>query len=880
MTNSVNGTTANVAFIRDGPKEVDVEATIASLSIQDKVKLLAGKDFWHFADVPAAGIGSVRTSDGANGVRGTQFFNNVPSSCFPCATGIGSSFDLPLAYEIGRALSAECKAKNVHVLLGPTVNTLRNPLAGRGFESFSEDPFVNGMMAAEYIRGIQSEGVAACLKHFVCNDQEHERMSSDSVVTMRALREIYLEPFRLALKQSPPLALMTSYNRLNGTHTSENSFLLSDILRKEWGWDGLVVSDWTGVVSTVESMKAGLDVEMPGPGVFRGETVLRCLSGGKLEVEDVDDRVRNVLKLHNHAVRSGIPFNGAEGYRDTPELRALLRKAASSSIVLLKNAPVGSSSTPLLPLRAERGRKIAVIGPNAAFAQVSGGGSAAVFASWSVSPLVAIREVAQEAGATVGYAVGAQTFRYVPSAELDSCICVPGTSTPGIRMQFWKDGRGGEWSHEEGGFFDQCGEIEEAEEYETTTKSANFLMIDGLPFDKISQTPFIRMTMTFTPTSSGPWLFGLASVGEVNLYLDGRLLIENNRAYTPGEILFGLGSSELRVIAPKLEEGRQYALELRMHVSQEKMVPGPFTCAGGLQMGATRWAEEGVVIAEAVSLAKESDLAIVVVGLNGDWESEGFDRKDMDLPGSMNALCHAVLGANENTVIVNQTGTPVTMPWLDRTPAVLQAFYGGNELGNGLADVLFGKVNPSGKLAMTFPKRLQDCNTYESFGATTPTPGKVMYTEGIYVGYRHFDHADVQPLYPFGHGLSYTTFSYFSLTFSRISASSELTVQLQVKNTGVVSGQEVVQVYVADVAPALPKAPKELKGFATVELLPGETKTVTVQLGRDAFRHWEERQNCWVADKGRYRVLAGASSSDIRLEVSVDVQEPLRWTGL
>ncbi|KZO96460.1 glycoside hydrolase family 3 protein [Calocera viscosa TUFC12733] len=851
-------------------KELDVEQTIASLSLHDKVQLISGADVWHFVGLPHAGIGSVRVSDGPNGVRGCQFFNGTPASCFPCSTGLGSSFDIDLARAVGQALADEARAKGAHVLLGPTVNTLRNPLGGRGFESFSEDPVLNGLIAASYVNGLQEKGVAATMKHFVANDQEFERFSSDSIVQERALREVYLEPFRLIVKHASPRAVMTSYNVVNGVHASENKYLLDDILRKEWGWDGLVMSDWTGVYSVEQSIKAGLDVEMPGPGVMRGAAVYRVLQAGKLTEEDIDERVKNVLNLHNYAVRSGIPFSAPEKSVDTPELRALLRKAASSSIVLLKN------SASLLPLTPTKGQKIAVIGPNAFTAQISGGGSAEVNASYRVSPLQGIRAVADSVGAQVTYAMGAAAYRFVPTID-------PYLAKEGLKMEFFNEEKAARAWHgqpESGRWFDKAGEVGAKPDWDTITKSASFMLIDGFPTDIVGQTPYIRVTSTFTPTVSGPWIFGVTSGGEATVFLEGELLIDNNKSYVPSETFFGKGSLEQRKMVPHLEEGKEYKVEVRMHVSGEKGRDGPFTFAGALKLGAIPFLKEEAAIKEAIEVAKASDVAIVVVGLNQDWESEGFDRKTIDLPGSINTLVSSVLAANPNTVVVNQSGTPVSMPWIDQAPAVVQAFYGGNELGNGLADVLFGKVNASGKLAVTFPKRLEDCNTYESFGITTPTPGKVYYTEGIYVGYKHFDAASVEPLFAFGHGLSYTTFSYSSLVLSPVSEKGAFSVSITVSNTGKLAGAEAVQVYISDLSPAIPKVVRELKGFTKVFLQPNESKTVTLQLDRDAFRYWDERHAEWRAEVGRYQVLVGSSSRDVKLSGNVALEKALRWRGL
>ncbi|EJU02674.1 glycoside hydrolase family 3 protein [Dacryopinax primogenitus] len=784
-------------------KEIDVEQTISSLSIRDKVKFLSAANFWHLAGHPDAGIGSVRVSDGPNGVRGIQFFNRTQASCFPCAAGLASSFDLDLIRSVGRALGDEARLQGAHILLGPPVNMHQNPLGGRSFECFSEDPVSSGLAGAAHVQGLQERGVAACLKHFVANEQEYERYSVDSVVPEHALREVYLEPFRLVMKHAPPKCLMTAHNRVNGTHASENANLLQDILRKEWNWDGLVLSDWTGVYSVVESVKAGLDVEFPGPGVMRGPPLNRSLQAGKLTSEDVDARVRNVLKLHNYAVRSGIPFDAPEESVDTPELRALLRKAASSSIVLLKN------TKSVLPLAPKLGQKIAVIGPNAFTAQISGGGSAEVNASYRVSPLQGIWEAAEEAGAQVKYAMGAAAFRFVPNIDI---------------------------------YIVQS----------NTRQSSSFMLMDGIPLDLVGPIPYICVSATFTPTVSGPWLFGLTSVGEANLFLNGELLIDNNKAYVPGETFFGQGSMEKRNLVQHMEKGKQYEIKVRMHLSSQRAGHGPVAFTGTLKLGAIPSLEESTAIMEAVEVAKACDAS---------------------LPGSINPLVSAVLAVNPNTVVVNQSGTPVSMPWLDQAPAVVQAFSGGNELGHGLADVLFGKVNPSGKLAVTFPKRLEDCNTYESFGITTPTPGKVYYTEGIYVGYKHVLCRD---------SVLFRVWAVLLLRWHFRPSANRVPSRfpLRVTNTGAVYGAEVVQVYVSELSPPLPEVPRELKGFTKIFLKPGESTSARVKLDREAFRYWDERHAEWRAEKGKYEILVRASTRDVRLRGTVELGNRLQWTGM
>ncbi|KAJ7094493.1 glycoside hydrolase family 3 protein [Mycena belliarum] len=822
---------------------MDIEQTLAKLSLPQKIKLLSGNGWWHTHAIPEADVPAIRMSDGPNGVRGTQFFNGVPASCFPSSSGLGSSFDVELARKVGEALADEARC---HVLLAPTVNTQRSPLGGRGFESFSEDPILNGTIAAAYINGLQSKGVSATIKHFVANDQEFQRFSISSDVGERALREIYLKPFQIAIREANPWALMTAYNRVNGLHVSEDKRFLEEILRKEWGYKGMIMSDWIGTYSTAESIKAGLDLEMPGPTVMRGKAVERCLVSEKLFPSDIDARVRKILELLQHARESSIPFDAPEESVDTPELRQLLRTAAADAIVLLKN------EKKVLPL-SPTVKRIAVIGPNAKPAMTSGGGSAQLLSTYKVSPLEGITAAAQEIGAEVKYAVGAASHRYLPL--LDPYLQRK-DGTPGALVEFWNDAPCADFvalSADLGAKLSSCS-------WSTPTRGTNCFLMDGV------------YSAVFTPDESGDWDFGINLAGRGNLYVDNKLVVDLSTDPEPGESFFGLGTIDKRAVVTGLKAGQAYDLEARICTTDFAAKPTPFTCWGGVRIGGVRLFDGEEAIKEAVALATDSDGAL--------WESEGFDRTDMDLPGLTNALVSAVLRANPNTVVVNQSGTPVAMPWVDEAPTLLQAFYGGNELGNGLADVLWGKVNPSAKVSLTFPKRLEDTPPYPSFGGNGQELGKILYNEGIFVGYRSYEIRKLQAMFPFGFGLSYATFEYSDLRISPVSASGEFSLNFKVTNTSEVAGREVAQVYIADPQSSLPRPVKELKGFTKVELKGGESKELAVGLDREALGFYDDRQKCWVAEKGTFQVLVGASSQDIRLTKEVELPDTITWTGL
>ncbi|KAM0752485.1 glycoside hydrolase family 3 protein [Meredithblackwellia eburnea MCA 4105] len=827
-------------------KVLDVEEVLSRLTLLEKVKLLAGKDLWHFESAPSQEVPSLRVSDGPNGVRGTKLFKGVPASCFPCATGIAASFDLDLVRKIGIGLALECRAKSVHCLLGPTANFQRSPLGGRGFESFSEDPVLSGFVASAYIEGVQSLGVSACMKHFVANDQEHERYSMNSVISTRALRELYLKPFQLALKISPPHSIMTSYNMLNGVHCSESQWLLDTVLRKEWGFQGLIMSDWTGTYSTSQALKAGLDVEMPGPTVMRGEAVVRQIAAGKLTVEVLDHRVRAMLNFTNRAILSRIPFDGPEASIDTPNQRALLREAAASAIVLLKN------DGNLLPLRSSSNiNSIAIIGSNAKVPVPSGGGSAALTSTYTISALQGITKAAKSHGLEVEFSVGVSAFRVLPLIDpfmSDATVEVFATSP----FRDWH--------------YNQKSSIP-APSWKTRTISSNCFLLNDF-------------TTTFTPDQTGIWELSIASVGGSTMFLDGVLLLDNVAGFLPGELFFGMGSQELRAKV-QLVGGKQYSIELRQSMDLvDPAHPAPFTVPTW-RIGAFPLTDPSSARAEAVALAEKCDVAIVMVGTNPDWEGEAFDRKTIKIPGLSDELVEAVLSANKNTVVVTQSGTPVAMPWIDSASTVLHAFFGGNELGTGLADVLFGKVNPSGKLPVTFPKRLEDNPAFHSFGIDTPTPGQVVYGEDIFVGYRHYERANIAPLFAFGHGLSYTTFEFSDLRISLVSQLGEFSVTFKVKNTGLLDGSIAPQVYVAAPKEGRPPSPsQELKGFIKVSLKVGETKEVQLEMDKEAFSHWDDKRDSWVAGAGLYEVRVSEASDKVKLVGEAVLSTTIMWRGL
>ncbi|KAJ5603836.1 Glycoside hydrolase family 3, partial [Penicillium hordei] len=825
-----------------------IERLLTELSIDEKIALVSGTDFWHTASIPRLQIPSIRLSDGPNGVRGTKLFNGVPAACFPCGTAIGATWDVKLAREAGELQGKEAIVKGVAVILGPTVNMQRSPLGGRGFESFSEDPILSGKLGAEIVNGIQSTGVSAAIKHFVCNDQEDQRQLVDSIVTERALREIYLLPFQIVQRDAIPKCYMTAYNRLNGVHCSENPALIQGILREEWGFDGLVLSDWFGTYSTTEALKAGLDLEMPGPSLVRGRLITRALSCGKLLPHELDCRVREVLKLVDHGMALNVPENAPERTLDTPETANLLRKIASSSIVLMKN------DNNILPFTT--GKTTAVIGPNAAFAAYCGGGSAALCPYRAVSPLEGIRSQSK----SVQYTLGSPGWKRLP---LLSGLCQSANGSMGLDMMVYLE--------------DPSIKNRSPVDHIHVSNSEVFLMDYKNPKIK-GYLYYADFVGTLIPEASGQYEFSITVAGTAKLYVDGQCVVDNATKQTRGDSFFGTGTIE-EIGSIWLEAGKSYNIHGEMGTDPTVTFQRPGASgfgAGGVRFGAARKFSLEEEIEKAVKLAKSVDQVVLCVGLNGDWESEGYDRQNMDLPPGTEELIDAVLQVNPTTAIVVQSGTPVTMPWIDKAQALLQAWYGGNETGHAIADVLFGAVNPSGKLPLTFPVRNEDNPAYFNFRSEA---NRVIYGEDVYVGYRWYENSKKQVLFPFGHGLSYTTFklSSLSIDFER----DEVLVSVNVENTGSYDGAYVVQVYVSPPQSQVNRPRKELKGFSKIFLRQKEQEKALIRMNRKhATSYWDETRHSWIEEGGKYTVYTGDSTSSTPLKKTFHVPSTSWWSGL
>lgn len=803
--------------------EKKIETLIEQMAVEEKIAMLSGADMWHTVAIERLGIPAIRVTDGPSGARGAQSRQGPTSACFPAGVALAATWNTELVGRVGAALAEETRAKGAHILLAPTVNMHRSPLAGRNFECYSEDPYLAGRMAIAYINGLQSGGVGACIKHFVCNDSEFERKTISSQIPERALREIYLRPFQMAIRQAKPWTVMSAYNKVNGRWCSENPYLLLDILKGEWEFDGAVISDWFGTY-TPRAAQGGLDLEMPGPARWMGEHVRIALEAGDLSLAELDDKMRRLLRTIKRAGAFEQPDLAPERSMDKPEHRRLIREAGGEAIVLLKNADG------ILPLDPTQIRSIAVIGENARWAQIQGGGSVHVRPHYVVSPLDGIRNKAGEA-VEIGYEIGCNIGRQLPLIKADWLAAGDG-GQKGLCVEYFASP-------------DLSGDPVHAETVEHLDLAWFGKEVPGVDDSRFSA----RLTGYLTVPESGRYRLGLMSVGLGRLYVDGRQVLDNWTSMPPW------GGPE-KTVEMELTGGRAIPLQIE------------YRWEGGADWRVLRLGcRPPALVAsmkDAVALAASSDVAIVVVGQTDEWEREGEDRADMELPDEQATLIERVAAANPNTIVVVNTGSPITMNWLDRVAAVVQVWYLGQEMGNAIADVLFGDVNPSGRLPTTFPRRLQDNPAYLNYPGEN---GEVLYGEGLFVGYRYYDAKGIEPLFPFGHGLSFTSFAYSNLRLdaAEYAPGDEIHVSLDVGNTGSRAGKETVQLYIHDVESRLRRPEKELKAFTKVALEAGETKKVSLVLDREALSFYDPFQKRWVAEPGEFELLVGSSCQDIRL---------------
>jgi beta-glucosidase len=794
------------------------ENIIQKLSLKEKVQLVSGASAWRTVPIPGAGVPEMKVSDGPNGVRGD---GGVAAASFPVGICMASTWNTALVEQVGDAIADEAKSKGVQVVLGPTINIHRTPLSGRNFECYSEDPYLSGMLASAFTDGIQAAGIGACVKHFVCNDSEFERQTISVEVDERTLREIYLRPFEIAIKRSNPWTIMGSYNRINGVYACSHDFLMNQVLKGEWGYDGLVISDWYAAKETVPNALGGLDLEMPGPAIAWGKHLEKAVVEGEVAESVLDDKIERLLLCMS---RTGLLDDvkvTAELALDKPDHRKLAYQAAVEGMVLCKNDGI-------LPLDISQQKKIAVIGPNVEDFRIMGGGSSSLRPHYVEKPLGQLGQ--QFPNLIVDTARGCYTHKYVPETPQHQLSPTEGSNEKGLQYQFYSGGLAGELDSER-------------------VVSRGTIMLQGL---NESRRDSLIATGFFKADETGEHTVGILSAGKSRVFVDDELVVDNWTAPVKGDAFFSNASTEIQA-SVSMQAGQSYAVRIEYDADPASTfkamrygILGPDT-----EQGMTR----------ALEIARQADAVILMVGTNDDWETEGNDREMLSLPGEQDELIRQVSAANPKTIVVNNSGSPVSMPWLDDVPAMIQTWFAGQEFGHALMDLITGKSNPSGKLPITFPHKMSDTPAFTSYPGEF---GKVRYGEGLFVGYRWYDSRETEPLLPFGFGLSYTSFE-----FSDLSVEPNGRLTCLVTNTGQYQGKETVQVYIEPLASTVARPLRELKAFTKVDLMPGESKTVTLTLGDDAFAHWDIYQQSWQVAAGDYRVHVGNSSRHLPLSETV-----------
>lgn len=808
--------------------EQRVEALLKQLTLEEKIDLLGGTDGFFIRDVPRLKLPRLRMADGPLGVR-----NFGPATAMAGGISLAATWNPLLATSVGTEIGRDARAKGVHFLLGPGVNIYRAPMNGRNFEYFGEDPFLASRIAVGYVKGVQSQGVSATIKHYMGNNSEFDRHNTDSVIDERTMREIYLPTFEAAVKEAHVGAIMDSYNLVDGTHASQNGHILNEIAKQDWGFDGIVMSDWGATYDGVSASLGGQDLEMPSGAHMNRATLMPAIEQGKVSVATIDDHVRRILRtavrfgwLDREQLDPSIPrFNQAG--------RQVALEAAREGLVLLKN------DGNLLPFDKERVKTIAVIGPNAYPAVPVGGGSAGVQPFAAVSFLEGISNYLG-ARARVLYARGLPSL--ADMAEATDFSTAAQNGQPGLRAEYFRS--------------------------EDLTGAATLTRIEqhvnfgaqsraGFPPDAGSA----RWTGYYTPTNAGPLEVFVQSSGEdggyFRLYVDDQLVLDN---WTE--------SRALVASAPLTFDARPHKFVLEHHGRS-------YWLGAKLRLGVVRPGQ--TVDPEAKRLAATADAVVLTVGFDPESESEGADRT-FQLPPGQNELIQELAAANKRTVVVVTSGGGFdTNAWLDRVPALVEAWYPGQEGGTALAEILFGDVNPSGRLPVTFDRNWADNPVHDNYYPAAGTR-RVEYREGLFVGYRGYEHNGTRPLFPFGYGLSYTTFKYSGLTVKPAAGSTanapRYEVAFDVKNTGARAGAEVAQVYVGATHASVPRPVKELKGFIKINLRPGETRRVTVTLDGRAFSYYDSTAKQWRADAGDYDVLVGRSSDQIELRSKLNLPAP------
>ena len=807
---------AGPAFAQPKPDvENRVEALLSKMTVDEKITLIGGINDFYTQAIPRLGISSLRMSDGPLGVH-----DYGPTTAYPAGIALAASWDTNLAKRVGEAMGQDARARGVNFILAPGMNIYRAPMNGRNFEYFGEDPFLAGRLAVSVIQGIQSQGVIATAKHYAANNQEYGRMDHSSDVDERTLREIYLPAFEICVKEGKVGAVMDAYNLVNGVYMTENDTLNTAILKKEWGFDGIVMSDWGATHDGIAAAKGGLDLEMPSGQYMNKETLLPAIQRGEISVAVIDDKVRRILRK---AIEFGffdwnqtdttIPLYSQKG-------REVALEEARSGMVLLKN------ENGILPLDKTKSRTIAVLGPNAYPAVIGGGGSSLAKPFNSVSYLEGISNYLGEKGRVLYTTDDTSLDEIVNATEF---VTSPG-GTNGLKGEYFNNDS-----------LQGAAALVRVDERIDFHWGAGSYASNG-PDDQFSA----RWTGYFIPRTDDDYKFYVSADDGVRLFVNDKQVVDDWQRH----------SETLDTYSMHLEKGKPY--KIRLEYFEEV---GTATVRFGIA-AATRTLGESTR-----ALIAKADAVVLCMGFGPSSESEGGDRT-FQLPGGQDSFIQQVASLNKNVIVVLTAGGNVDMTkWIGNVPALIHAWYPGQEGGTALAQILFGEVSPSGKLPASFEGRWEDNAAFTSY---YPKSGDkhVKYEEGVFVGYRHFDRAEVKPMFPFGFGLSYTKFEYGDLAVKPVSSdlNAQVTVSFNIKNIGQREGAEIAELYVGDSHVSVPRPVKELKGFAKVNLRPGESKRVTLQLDRRAFSFYDVKKHAWSAEPGEFAILVGSSSAKIELQ--------------
>ncbi len=813
------------------PAEIDrrADAMLAKLTLEQKIKLIGGVDGMFTYAMPEISLPRLKMSDGPMGVRTWG-----PTTGYAVGIGLASSWDIDLARQVGVSLGRDARSRGVNFLLGPGVNIYRAPTNGRNFEYFGEDPCLAGEIAAHYILGVQSQHVVATVKHYAANNSEYNRHGENAAIDERTLHEIYLPAFEAAVKEGHVGAVMDSYNLINGEHATENKYLDTEVLKKDWGFRGILMSDWAATYDGVAAANAGLDLEMPSARFMNELTLLPAVKSGEVSEATVNDKVRRILRV---ALEFGFFKDDQQKLdipRDDPESRRVALRSAEEGMVLLKN------EGHLLPLNLSRLHTVAIIGPDAYPARASAGGSGHVTAFDPVSFLTGLNEgfaphatVLWNPGVKdIAEMLGGRRFSFGPPSSSFSVDA--GGTKPGLEQQEFDSG-------------DFNGKPDRV----TTVYHVNHW--GGFPFVPPSHKKLaVRWTGYYTPKTAGPTAFLAAAMARdsYKLYVNDQLVVDS-----------GPGEGQPREAVLNLPEGKPASVRLD-YLPETTNIRAGFAAVPA----------EDLLDPDAKKIAARAEVVVVSVGFDAQTEGEGHDRT-YSLPPGQEDLIKTVLSANPHTIVVLTSGGSVaTSGWIDRVPALLETWYAGSEGGRALAEVLTGKVDPSGKLPITWWRRWEDNpahpNYYEKPGSTD-----VKYAEGVFLGYRDYGRSAAKPLFPFGYGLSYTDFSFSGLQVTPLATSPDhaVSVSFELRNTGTTAGAEVAQVYVGDPSARVPRPAKELKGFERVVLQPGASKRVTVKLHQRAFAYWDADTHGWKVDPGKFMIYVGDSSENTPLTQAITI---------